>query len=135
MLYYRRSRFLHQVVLPLLLGAAFSACATRTWNTTWEGESAVEIDRIADPPSPARFTLRDSSTIELVYSHVERDSIIGTLLVDGTITDRRGAVALDDVVRIEQGGVNLFLLAGLLLGSVAIVYGIILLTLPETGFN
>ena len=97
MLYIRQNRILRLVVLPLTL-VAMSACQT----TGWKSAGFAPFDTRRDLPSPARLTLNDRSTVELVGARFEADSIIGTRTAGVVTTSRRWAVPVDSVRHIES---------------------------------
>jgi len=70
MLYFRRSRFLRLVILPLTLLALLPACHSYS-----RVETTVGLPESL--PSPARFTLTDGRQLELEGAQVRGDSIIG----------------------------------------------------------
>ena len=123
MSYYRRSRFLRRVVLPLVLVAFLSAC--RHWVDTGPATAWPE-----PLPSPTRITLKDGRTrIVLERPTIRSDSVIGMHKV-GTergfaVLDTLG-VSLDDVQKLEHresdGTATRWLIGGIGLGLAAAMY-------------
>jgi len=97
MKYFKNSRFIRLLILPIAL-VAMSACQT----TQWKSAGFAPFDTRRELPSPARLTLNDQSIIELVGARFEADSVIGTRTAGVVTTSARWAVHVDSVEHIER---------------------------------
>ena len=97
MRYFKNSRFIRLVILPIAL-VSMSACQT----TQWKSAGFAPFDTRRELPSPARLTLNDASTIELVGAQFEADSVVGTRTAGVVTTSARWAVHVDSVRHIER---------------------------------
>ncbi len=117
MLYFRRSRFIRFVILPLTLVALLPAC--QGWggvNTAVESPTAIS--------GSIRVTLNDGEEIKLEHATVTPDSVLGW---------REGAwraaalgegqpvrIALDDVARIDEQRIKPLATLGVAVGVVIV---------------
>jgi hypothetical protein len=111
-------------VLPILLLSSLAGCQG------WHGR---RMPSGPEPlPSPVRVLLRGGSAPVMWHPAVERDSLIG--LVGRERGERtRAAVAVSQVERIEQRGVNVPATVGVsALGTLAAVFAVVLLALGAT---
>ena len=92
----RRTKFFRCIALFFTL-IAVSACQT----TQWKSAGFAPFDTRRELPSPARLTLNDGSTFELLDARFEADSVIGTRPAGVVATSRRWAVHVDSVKHIE----------------------------------
>lgn len=72
MLYFRHSRIVRLVLLPLTLVALLPAC--HKWSTL---RSPIETAIDAEQPDPVRLTLSNGRQIVLSGARIEADSVIG----------------------------------------------------------
>ncbi len=116
MLYFRRSPFLRRVILPLTLLAFLSAC--HKWVPL---EPPVAQAIAEEEPGTVRVTLADDSRVVLKEPRVSGDSLVA---LDDTVR-----VALDDVQQIEARRANTPATIGLVVGSIAAAFGVLILAL------
>jgi len=113
MLYFRRSPFLRRVILPLTLLAFLSAC--HKWVPL---EPPVTQAITEGEPGTVRVTLSDGWQRVLKEPHISGDSLVA---LDDTV-----GVALDDVQQIEARRANTPATIGLVVGSIAAAFGVLL---------
>jgi hypothetical protein len=117
MLYFRGSRFLRRVVLPLTLLAFLSACHK------WVPLEPPVARAIAETESGTiRITLADSSRMVLDLPRVDDDSLYAIdVKAAGHVT-----VPLRDVVLVEEkqaeGGKTALLIGGIVLGAALLAF-------------
>jgi len=108
-LYFRGSRVLRRVILPLTLLAFMSAC--HKWVPL---EPPVAQAITEEEPGTVRVTLADNSRVVLKEPRVSGDSLIG---LDDTV-----GVPLEEVQQVEAQRANTLATIGLVVGSVLLVY-------------
>ena len=118
--YFRRSPLLRRVVLPLTLLAFLSAC--HKWVPL---EPPVAQAIAEEEPGTVRVTLADSSRVVLKEPRISGDSLVA---LDDTVR-----VALDDVQQIEARRANTPATIGLVVGSLAAAYGVLILLFIAAG--
>ena len=96
MLYFRRSRFIRFVILPLTLTVWVSACTSRVVIPPPYESS------ISEEPGTVMVTLDDGSRIKVYRPWIEADSLVGIVYDTGNraYTDTVH-VALEDIVSVE----------------------------------
>ena len=119
MLYFRRSPFLRRVILPLTLLAFLSACHK------WVPLEPPVAQAIAEQqPSTVRVTLADSSQVVLKEPHISGDSLVA--FEDGKDA-QAVALLLEDLQRVEERRANTPATIGLVVGSIAAAFGVLIL--------
>ena len=108
MLYFRRTRFLRRIVLPLTLLAFLSAC--HKWVQL---EPPVAHAIAAEELGTVRVTLTDSSRIVLKEPYVSGDSLMA-------MEEHARGVRLDEVARIEGRRANVPATVGLVIGILVV---------------
>ncbi len=116
MLYFRRSRFLRRIVLPLTLVALVSACTK--WKTLEPpyAPSQGEYEKL-------RITGDDGTRVVIHDPQIEADSLRGTV----SDSDQIAAIPIDSVQKIEKRGANWLGNIGLAYLAFNVVLGIGLL--------
>ena len=131
MLYFRRSRFIRFVILPLTLVALLPAC--QGWvgvNTAVESPTAIS--------GSIRVTLNDGEEIKLEDATVTIDSVFGWR--EGAWRAAPGEtqpvrIALDDVAKIDEQRTKTLATVGVVWLAVLVVAGIVLAFSDEPCFD
>ncbi len=123
---FRRSKFQHHIVIPLMLTCFLSGCYK------WSAQTTPAT--VAEPPERARITLDDGRVVELRSLEIRGDSVAGFAKEESRRTgqpvwsDTLQTYALADVtafeVRQKDKGRTRFLVGGLVLTAVAVGLGI-----------
>jgi hypothetical protein len=116
MLYYRRSRFLRRVILPITLLSFLSAC--HKWV---ELKPPYEQAFAEEQPEKVRLTVVGNSRLVLEEPRVQGDTLFGLSRRTGVPLDQiqRAEVRQDDMVA------NVFLITGIAVTVGLLVYGAI----------
>lgn len=99
-------RSLRRLLLPLVVVSALSACQT------WNGRRLPGGPAPQELPSPLRVTLTDGSVLVMWSAEVQRDSLIG-MVGERRDEGQRVAVAMPQVRRVEERGVDFAATVGL----------------------
>ena len=94
MLYFRRSRFIRTVILPLTLVALLPACTFHKWSTM-QGSPDLEI--MANRPEQIRVTVDDGSQVKMRNPWIQGDSILALTEQGATLVIR-----VSDVTKLEE---------------------------------
>ena len=94
MLYFRRSRFIRFVVLPLTLVAFLPACTFHEWSTM-QGSPDLEIR--SNRPEQIRVTVDDGSQVKMRNPWIQGDSILALTEQGATLVIR-----VSDVTKLEE---------------------------------
>ncbi len=125
MLYFRRSPLLRRVILPLTLLAFLSAC--HKW-VPLEPPLAQAITE--GEPGTVRVTRTDNSRIVLKEPHISGDSLVA--FEEGKEA-QTVALPLEDLQRVEEKRTNTPAIIGLVVGSLAAAYGVLILLFIAAG--
>jgi hypothetical protein len=116
MLYFRRSRFIRFVILPLTLVALLPACTFHKWSTM-QGSPDLQIR--SKRPEQIRVTVDDGSQVEMRSPWIQGDSILALTEQGATLVIR-----VSDVSKLEERKEDRVMGAVVAGGIIAVLYAV-----------